>query len=520
MTFSSLQSLGLALISLTLVVIIRSYIGRRSLPPGPRGLPLVGNLLDIPKSQPQWLTFLQMSRKYKSDIISLTLGTDTVIVLNSLNAVEALLEKKSSIYSDRYPRRFTFSLMTDISIFYHSPSFPMLNDCVGFDWHFGFMRYGPKWKGIPITILMHRPVELQAARLLLQQFLVSPANFERHFRHMAGMVILSTAYGIDVLQEDDPYIGISEKATRVINCAAIRGSFLVDSLPFLKYVPDFFPGAGFKKQAREWFKIASKIPEVPFDFVRKARAIGTARTSIASQVLDEIEENSSDNQVAQESLLKNILAVCYPGADTTVSALSTFILAMTMYPEVQKKAQAAIDQVICGRLPDFEDNIPYLDAVLRELLRWRPVVPLSIPHAVSEDDVYEGYHIPAGAIVLGNAQAILHDEATYGPHPDQFIPERWLTKDGKINTEMRDPSAAWGFGRRICPGRDMAQWSIWICIASILATFNISKSLDEKGVPIEPSGEYTSGLGSYPVPHQCDILPRSEAARAMISSAA
>ncbi|KAF7366443.1 Cytochrome p450 [Mycena sanguinolenta] len=85
---------------------------------------------------------------------------------------------------------------------------------------------------------------------------------------------------------------------------------------------------------------------------------------------------------------------------------------------------------------------------------------------------------------------------------------------------MRDPSAAWGFGRRICPGRDMAQWSIWICIASVLATFNLTKSLDEQGVPIEPSGEYTSGLGSYPVPHQCDILPRSEAARAMILSAA
>jgi hypothetical protein len=151
----------------------------------------------------------------------------------------------------------------------------------------------------------------------------------------------------------------------------------------------------------------------------------------------------------------------------------------------------------------------------------------------------------------------LHDEATYGPNTDEFIPERWLTDDGRINTAMRDPSAAFGFGRRICPvrhvffflnytthspsasdqGRDMAQWSIWICTASILATFNISKSVDEKGVPIQPSGEYTSGLlwwvfsrlrtvvnlsssvDSYPVPHSCDILPRSEAARALIRTA-
>jgi cytochrome P450 len=62
-----------------------------------------------------------------------------------------------------------------------------------------------------------------------------------------------------------------------------------------------------------------------------------------------------------------------------VSSLGTFILAMTMYPEVQKKAQAAVDEVVGrGRLPDFQDDIPYIDAVVHEVLRWRTVVPLGI----------------------------------------------------------------------------------------------------------------------------------------------
>jgi hypothetical protein len=108
----------------------------------------------------------------------------------------------------------------------------------------------------------------------------------------------------------------------------------------------------------------------------------------------------------------------------TVSSLGTFILAMTMYPEVQKKAQAAIDAVVgSARLPDFQDDIPYIDAVLREVLRWRPVTPLSkwypeclavlgilwihlllgLPHAVTENDVYKGYHIPVGTVVVANA---------------------------------------------------------------------------------------------------------------------
>ncbi|KAJ6572322.1 cytochrome P450 [Mycena capillaripes] len=511
MSFSLFQSIGLALVSWVLYLNIRSYTTRRRgkslpLPPGPKGLPLIGNIFDVPKTQ-QWLTFMEMSRKYESDIIYLNLAGDELVVLNSVADVDALLEDRSAIYSDR-------------------PPFPMLNDLVGFHWNLGFMRYGPRWKEHrkvlmqqfqPSAVLLHRPVELAAARTLLQRFLESPANYERHFRHMAGTVILSTAYGIDILPENDPYVDIAEKALHAMACTGIRGSYLVDSLPFLKYVPEFLPGAGFKRQAREWFAIVDAMPNVPYDFVKKARAAGTAQTSIASRVLDEIEENFTSTEVErqeQELTLRNILSVCYSGAYTTVSALGTFILAMTMYPEVQAKAQAAIDEIVGrSRLPDFEDDIPYVDAVVNEVLRWRPVTPLALPHAATEDDMYKGYHIPAGATVVGNTWAIFHDAATFGPHTDQFIPERWLTEDGKVNAAMRKPDAAFGFGRRICPGRDMAQWSIWICAASILATFNISQCVDENGVPIEPSGEYTSGLLCYPIPHKCDILPRSEAAR-------
>ncbi|KAJ7713060.1 cytochrome P450 [Mycena metata] len=367
----------------------------------------------------------------------------------------------------------------------------------------------------PSQVLLHRPAELRAARFLLRQLLDSPAKYERHLRHMAGMVILSTVYGIDIQPEDDPHIDISERALHAMACTGNRGSFLVDSLPFLKYVPGFLPGAGFKRQAREWYKVVDAMPHVPYNFVKESRAAGTAKSSIASRVLDDI-ENSGKDQKEQELVLRNVLT----GADTTVSALGAFFLAMTMYPGVQKKAQAAVDEVVGhGRLPDFQDDIPYIDAVVREVLRWRAVLPLSVPHAVIKDDIYKGYYIPAGTVVVGNTWAILNDESIYGPNTDEFIPERWLTKERIINTAMRDCSAAFGFGRRICPGRDMAQWSLWITAASILATFTISKSMDEKGIPIEPSGEFTSGLLCYPVPHQCDILPRSEAARAMIQSA-
>ncbi|KAJ6626137.1 cytochrome P450 [Mycena sp. CBHHK59/15] len=411
--------------------------------------------------------------------------------------------------------------------------------CVGFAWHFAFMRYGPRWKGglqpfklpcshyfaayrkvllqqfQPSQVLFHRPCELEAARTLLQRLLDTPAKFEKHLRHMAGMVILSTTYGIDVLPENDPYVDISEKALHAMACAGDSGAYLVDSFPILRYVPDWFPGAGFKRQAKEWYNVVSAMPILPYQFVKDSLTNGTAKSSTASRALEEI--GDAEDATEQEEILRGGLGACYEaGADTTVSALGTFILAMTLNPAVQQTAQAAVDTAVGhGRLPDFSDNIPYVDAVVKEVLRWRPVLPLSIAHASTQDDVYKGYHIPAGSVVLGNTWAIFHDESMYGPDTDKFIPGRWL-KDGTINLAAKGTDAAFGFGRRICPGKDMAQWSVWITVASILATFNISKSVDENGLTIEPSGEYTSGMLCYPLPFKCSITPRSDAAAEMI----
>lgn len=78
---------------------------------------------------------------------------------------------------------------------------------------------------------------------------------------------------------------------------------------------------------------------------------------------------------------------------------------MTLYPDVQKKAQAEIDEVVgTGRLPGFEDreNLPYTNALVKESLRWHPVGPMGLPHVSTEDDMYEGYFIPKGSLLLAN----------------------------------------------------------------------------------------------------------------------
>ena len=96
--------------------------------------------------------------------------------------------------------------------------------------------------------------------------------------------------------------------------------------------------------------------------------------------------------------------------------------------------------------------------------------------------------------MLPSLRAILHDEAFY-PDPFKFSPDRYLRPDGALNPDVLDPSTvAFGYGRRMCPGRWMAQDSIWIAVACILAVFSLEKKKDGAGNVIEPSGKYKLGL--------------------------
>jgi len=187
---------------------------------------------------------------------------------------------------------------------------------------------------------------------------------------------------------------------------------------------------------------------------------------------------------------------------------------MVLYPEAQKRAQKEIDSVVgTGRLPDFDDesSLPFVSALVSEVLRWHPVAPIAVPHRLVVDDVYEGYFLPAGSVVIGNAWAVLHDESTY-PEPSQFRPERFLDPD------VKPPDAAFGFGRRICPGRFMARSSLWIAVASVLAAYDISPVVDVDGIPQIPKEEYTAAVITYPEAFRCTIRPRSTRAEELITS--
>ncbi|GLB38676.1 putative cytochrome P450 family protein [Lyophyllum shimeji] len=478
------------------------------LPPGPKKLPVIGNMLDMPKSF-AWSTYHDWCKEFDSDVIHLNSWGTSIIVLDTAEAAIELLEKRSSIYSGR-------------------PRLPMVDELMGWGFDFGLMDYGDYWRQHrrlmhqsfhPAAVTSFRPQELKAAHGLLRRLLDDPEGFLDHIRHMAGETIMSIAYGIKVQPRDDPHIAIAERAMHTLSIAGVPGAFLVDTLPILKHVPSCMPFAGFKRKAKEWRKLALALVNVPFETAKRNISNGDFTPSFTSQSL-EITDNAGGLKYPEDVIKSTAGTMFQAGADTTVAAISSCVLGLLTNPDALRKAQEEVDRVVGpGQLPSFDDepDLPYITALLRETLRWREVAPLSVPHFLHVEDEYKGYRMPANSIIIPNAWAMLHDENKY-PDPFKFNPDRFI-KDGKLNPAVEDPAnVAFGFGRRVCAGRHMASSAVWITIASIVVAFDITKASDENGQAVEPSLEYSPGMINAPIPFKCSIKPRSRQAAALIRS--
>ncbi|KAF8157041.1 cytochrome P450 [Crassisporium funariophilum] len=488
----------------TLLLFVKHRRGRLPLPPGPKKLPLVGNLFNVPRSL-QWETYAKWSKELDTDILHLDVAGTSIIVLGTYDAAVELLEKRSTIHSGR-------------------PRLPMVVELMGWDFNFGLMDYGETWRRLrrlmhlsfhPSAALKLRPHELKSARGLLGRLLDDPDDLMGNLRHLSGEAILSTTYGLEIASKTDKFIQLAEASVDPCVPALIPGTFLVDVIPALKYVPDWFPGASFKRKAKAWRELALAFRDMPFESAKVEIRNGTSRPSFCQASLEKLDDQL--DLTTQEYDIKSVAATLFgAGADSTMGTVATCIIALLNHPDVLRKAHEEIDRVLKpGTLPDFDDekSLPYVTAIVKESMRWRDTAPLALPHLSHAEDEYRGYRIPKGSIIFANAWAMLHDESVY-PDPFTFKPERFLTPDClAFNNTIKDPDhAIWGFGRRICPGRYMAFSSIWITVASFITAFDFSKSDSSAGL----DHEYGPGIIRIPRPFKCALRPRSKEIEACI----
>ncbi|KAJ3745686.1 cytochrome P450 [Lentinula detonsa] len=190
--------------------------------------------------------------------------------------------------------------------------------------------------------------------------------------------------------------------------------------------------------------------------------------------------------------------------------------AMILYPEAQRLAQEEIDRVVGPhRLPTFNDyeHLPYIRATIKEILRWRGVSPIGLPHRLSQDDYYEGFFIPRDTICFVNNWSLHHDKEVYGDDAEHFNPGRFLDVNGKIESSIPgtkdEGHFSYGFGKRICVGRHVANNSLFIHIASLLWAFNIMPEVDSDGKPTFPDSlQCQEGLIIRPAAFRCKITAR------------
>ncbi|KAF8463377.1 cytochrome P450 [Russula ochroleuca] len=476
----------------------------RKLPPGPRGYPIIGNIFQLKAGQ--WLKFAEWQKKY-GNLIYLNVAGQPVVVINSQRAGVRLLDGRAAIYSDRPRNVVACDIMTG-GLF------------------FGFSRYGDTWRRMrkaaderfsKSSVKGFYETQMTEAVLLAHDGLVNPAQWDWHLRRAAASMTLSVLYGYPTLTSGQEHVvkAINDFSKRI----ATMGAHWVQIFPWLQHVPGSL--AKWKRNAEAWYKQDSAMFEDLFNTVETNVAKGDDSQSVGATVIHEVEKNKLSS--LERSWLAGTLYV--GGADTTSSMLAWWTLAILAYPETQARAQAEIDAVVGrARLPTFADypHLPYVRAMVKEVLRWRPVAPLAAPHQSTEDDWYEGMFIPKGTICIPNLWHMNRDPEVYGQNTEDFDPARYLDATGEIapgeSHTREEGHFSYGFGRRICVGRYMADNSLFINIAVLLWAIKIERKVDASGqlLPLDIDGFVDHGVVVRPAPFECEITPRFPEAPALL----
>ncbi|OJJ42336.1 hypothetical protein ASPZODRAFT_162256 [Penicilliopsis zonata CBS 506.65] len=498
---------------------------RLRLPPGPPGKFLFGNLGDLPGRDELEGKYWLQHKKIYGPISSVNALGKCIIILNEARLAVQLLDKRSALYSSRPQLNFI-----DMSGWGENLATARSPERVR-----QMRKYISQEIGSNRSLSRFNEMQTKEAAWFLLRVLKSPDNLQQHIRKEAGAVIVKIGYGYTVdPHSSDPLVNIADRAMADFGVAFIASSWAVNFFPVLKYMPAWMPGAGFVKVAQAHRKSAGALNNVPYEFVKRQMAEGKSGNSFVSNIL----QNSPSISAGEEDVLKYAAGSLYAGgADTTVSSLANFFLAMALLPEIQDKAQQELDTVIGeNQLPQLidQERLPYINAVVKEVLRWQPVVPMGLPHVSIQDDTCEGYDIPKGAIVLANIwyssslssvcvffhiliydRAFTHDETVYHD-PMQFKPERFLSSDSS-GPEQDPHSLVFGFGRRVCPGRALADANIFLAIAQSLAVFRISKPVRD-GNEEEINPRWLPGLLCHLAPYKVSVQPRSEVHREIVLS--
>lgn len=488
-------------ISLVWFVLKLQKVGKRhpSLPPGPPTIPIFGNLNKFP-TEFAHIKFTEWARQY-GDIYSLKIGPGTAVVLTSMDAVKELMERRSGSTVDR------------------PPNF-MADDITG-GLNMVLARYGENWRILrkaahailtPNAVAAHVPIQIAESIQVMYDFLKTPEHFYTHLRRYSNSVIMSVLYGKRCPRYETREAILFFEAQHLWELALEPGAHPpIDILPFLRYIPRRW--ASWKGLCEDTRKLQRDLYFGLLEECEEKVGKGEENGCYMEEIIKRREELGLDRELA--GYFGGVMIE--GGSDTTSSFFQSLCLLLTAFPEAQRKAQEEMDRVVGDqRIPSLDDaaRLPYIQAIVKETHRMRPVAPLAIPHSNREAEQYRGYLIPEGSTIFVNNWGMFHDPEIFEDpeifNPDRYIGNEFGTKVGVDISSFRE-NIPFGYGRRICPGIHLANNSLILNTMNLIWAFNFEHAVDPSSgepIPVDISN-YQKGILTAPKPFKCKITCRS-----------
>ncbi|XP_043861561.1 cytochrome P450 2K6-like [Dromiciops gliroides] len=465
---------------------------KRHSPPGPRPLPVIGNLHILNLKRP-YQTMLKLSQKYGS-IFSFNMGPKKVVVLCGYETVKDALVT----YSEQFGERA------------HVPIFEKIFEGKGI-----VFSHGENWKIIrrfSLTTLRNfgmgkRAIEeriVEECQHLIQVFESHQGKpFETNTIMNASVanIIVSILFGNRFNYQDPQFLRLLHLIGENVRLAGGPSIMLFNMFPVL----------GFLLQDH---KTVLKNRDELFSFIRmtflnhlQKLDKNDQRSFIDAFLIRQQEEKdkpgdyfNNDNLVA---LVTNLFTA---GTETTASTLRWGILLMMKYPEIQKKVHNEIAKVVGSAQPRIEHRtqMPYTDAVIHEIQRFANILPMSVSRETTKDVIFKNYYIPKGTETIILLTSVLQDQ-TQWEKPYSFNPQHFLTVEGKF--VKRDAFLPFSAGWRMCAGESLAKMELFLFFTSLLQKFIFHPPPGVSNMDLDLTPDI--GFTLRPMPHKICALPYS-----------
>ncbi|KAI7815650.1 cytochrome p450 [Rhyzopertha dominica] len=465
-------------------------------PPGPRWLPFFGNFIYFRRRLRSLgynhLVWQELSEKY-GNLVGLRLGRDLVVTAFGATAVKEILTREE--FNGR-PDGFFFRLRT-------------FGKRLGIVFSDG--SHWEKQRKFSLQHLKHFGLGRREMESRIDEEARDLVDMLR--RQCSGPILINNTFDISAINVlwammagerfnlDDArlvkLLGIIHDAFKVVD---ISGG-LLNQMPFLRYIAP--KACGYTQTIHTLKRLWDFIEETISEH-RRTVSSAHARDLIDAFLLKMEAKSPANATFTDDQLISLCLDMMMAGSETTSTTLSYCVIYMLQYPDVQKRVQKELDQIVGrDRWPTLQDRtrLTYTEAVIMEIQRRTNVPPLGISHrAVSTTYLFD-YRIPKETIILPSLYSI-HMDPLYWRDPLAFRPERHI-KNGKIFFEEKH-FAPFGYGKRRCLGESLAKATIFLIFTALLHNFHLKLAPGEP----EPSLDGYDGVVLSPKPFKCLLVPR------------